>query len=174
MREIRKIKVKDCGENSQSLLTCSFSKIAEAYMTLSESFPPCNQMKVCKIPQVETLLEKNGHNLEFCNLTSLAQYQCMYNLAIGARLTDKKKECQKPCDAISYEVTPASVKQPQNIATLMFQFASNEVEVHEELFIYDASSIIASVGGLLGLFVGISFLDILWGIVQYLYTSVKV
>ena len=114
------------------------------------------------------------YSLELCNLTSLAPYQCNFRKAVSSRLTEKTETCPKPCSASSYEVSAASVKHPQNVSILTFQFASKEVEVHEELFIYDFSSIVASVGGLLGLFVGISLLDILWGVVEYVYTSVKV
>ena len=115
-------------------------------------------------------------NLDLCNLTSLAQYQCMYNKAVSSRNTERVKKCRNPCSTTSYQVSASSVKHPQSVSLLTFQFASTEVEIHEELFIYDFSSIIASVGGLLGLFVGISFLDnmdISLGIIGYIYTHIK-
>ena len=169
MRKIAKEKVKNCLQNSQdSLLTCSVSQIAEEFMVGNGS-KWCSQFDLCKIPQVETLLEKAGYDLDLCNLTSLAQYQCMYNKAVTSRLTERVKRCQNPCNTTSYEVSAASVKHSERTSFLTFQFASTEVEIHEELLIYDFSSIIASVGGLLGLFVGISFLDITLGIIEYIY-----
>ena len=173
MRKITKKKVKNCQQNSEeNLIMCSFSQIAEEFM-FGKTLKYCNQFELCKIPQVETLLEKNGYILDLCNFTSLAQYQCMYNKAVSSRNTERVKKCRNPCSTTSYQVSASSVKHPQSVSLLTFQFASTEVEIHEELFIYDFSSIIASVGGLLGLFVGISFLDISLGIIEYIYTHIK-
>ena len=122
----------------------------------------------------ETLIEKTGYTLDTCNVTTLALYQCMYNKAASARLTKLAKNCRNPCESITYEISASSIKHPQNISILSFQFISTDIEVHEELFIYDFSSIISSIGGLLGLFVGVSFLDIGLVLVENIYSRFKI
>ena len=125
MRKITKKKVKNCQQNSQeNLIMCSFSQIAEEFM-FGKTLKYCNQFELCKIPQVETLLEKNGYILDLCNFTSLAQYQCMYNKAVSSRNTERVKKCRNPCSTTSYQVSASSVKHPQSVSLLTFQFASD-------------------------------------------------
>ncbi len=55
--------------------------------------------------------------------------------------------------------------------SLSLEFSSMEVEVQEELLIFDFNAILSAVGGSLGLFLGFSFLDYLSYIFEVL--SVK-
>ena len=55
-------------------------------------------------------------------------------------------------------ITPTTVNET---TTLYLQFASNKIEVIEEVEAYPALSLVADVGGVLGLFIGFNFLMVL-------------
>ena len=86
-----------------------------------------------------------------------------YNKAISV-LPDLLDTCSKACKTFQYTGT---MKQFHNFINnsrdvqLSYWFNSeNEVEVFEEYQIYEITSVIGSIGGTLGLFVGFSFFDI--------------
>ena len=61
LQKVETLMVKNCNESTrESLLECSFTKIAEEFMLAPAAIPTCIEFGLCKIPQVETLLEKNG------------------------------------------------------------------------------------------------------------------
>ena len=174
LKKLKHSKVQNCQDSNESAISCTLSKVAEEFMQGPIFNPLCLNFTLCKIPQIETLLEQTGYNLDTCNITTLALYQCIYSKAAQAGLTKRAENCQNPCKSTSYEISTASIKHPQNITILSFQFISTDIEIHEELFIYNFSAIVSSIGGLLGLFVGVSFLDIGLVLVDYVYSRFKI
>ena len=47
-----------------------------------------------------------------------------------------------------------------------YSYISNEIQVQQEYFIYGIDELIGSVGGILGLFIGFSFVDFLLKIIN--------
>ena len=52
--------------------------------------------------------------------------------------------------------------------TWSYTFTSEFTDVYEEYLVYDTTGIIGSVGGTLGLFVGFSFRDVIFYLIDYL------
>ena len=68
------------------------------------------------------------------------------------------------------------VEVTDNKSLLMPYFQTNIVEVHKEEFAYPTISLVADVGGVLGLFVGFNFLMIwdwiFWGIKKFFTNNI--
>ena len=64
----------------------------------------------------------------------------------------------------------AEIGKKDNLSTLMPYFSSKSIEVLREEEVYSIGSLVADVGGVLGLFIGFNFLMfwdwIVWGIQQ--------
>ena len=75
----------------------------------------------------------------------------------------------RPCRKVRYEVdanlhpegTVAYHDEPKDEAFLFFFYSTTDVEHREEVPIYNLSALVSAVGGSLGLFLGVSFLDIM-------------
>jgi hypothetical protein len=77
-------------------------------------------------------------------------------------LKERFKKCPKPCSAISYDhsvLEMTMIKDSENEAT--FEFVNSDVTlIEKEVLLYDFSDMIGTVGGSLGVAVGISFFAI--------------
>ena len=96
---------------------------------------------------------------------------------IGAKIRQK---CQKSCKSTQYIATilnPIPLRYlPYNSNhsfALSYTFAKNELDVKQEYLIVDAITMIGSVGGTLGLFIGFSFVTCLSSIIETLKHFVK-
>ncbi len=99
------------------------------------------------------------------------KYQEIAYSCLESSLNLDKTICRQGCEAINYEGSPRTIlNEDENGSTsLTIEFASMDVEVREELLIFDFNAIVSAVGGSLGLFLGFSFydlyiwvLDIIW------------
>ncbi len=69
-----------------------------------------------------------------------------------------KKVCSISCIRTEYVGRLQFVSYPSHGSTIFWHLES-DVQVYEEYLIYDVNGMIGSIGGLLGLFLGFSFLD---------------
>ena len=74
-------------------------------------------------------------------------------------------ECSKACSTLQYrgenKVKGHGFSNNSRIIDLGYWFNNeNEVKVFQEYLLYEITSVIGSIGGTLGLFVGFSFLDL--------------
>ena len=114
----------------------------------------------CLPIEFSTIYRLAGNDITFPLCTE--QVVENYNKAISV-LPDLLDTCSKACKTFQYTGT---MKQFHNFINnsrdvqLSYWFNSeNEVEVFEEYQIYEITSVIGSIGGTLGLFVGFSFFD---------------
>ena len=70
-------------------------------------------------------------------------------------------ECKKPCKVRRYEFAPMITNEIENDEPSYFYISivSNEIIVQEEVLMFDSNSIIGTIGGSLGLFIGFSFMS---------------
>ncbi len=66
-------------------------------------------------------------------------------------------------------VIPKRASQDPEETMFYFKIVSPKIEVLKEYAVYDFSGILGSVGGSLGLFVGFSFLDCLFSVLDRAY-----
>ena len=75
-----------------------------------------------------------------------------------------KQFCKKSCKITNYKgfskPIMGYVNSRQSI-WIEYSFNSNEMQVQQEYFIYEIDELVGSVGGILGLFIGFSFVDFL-------------
>jgi hypothetical protein len=84
--------------------------------------------------------------------------------ALRPLLTFQIPNCTKPCRTTKYRLsqnTYGKAYSPQIDNFFYLAVASTDIIVEEEIRIFDANSIVASIGGSLGLFIGFSFLQCL-------------
>ena len=80
-----------------------------------------------------------------------------------------KISCKKSCKIINYNGISKPIMGYVNTRQLVwieYSFNSNEIQVHQEYFIYGIDELVGSVGGILGLFIGFSFVDFLLKIIN--------
>ena len=79
-------------------------------------------------------------------------------------------------DGINRDNTEVPVEITDNKSLLMPYFQTNFVEVQREEFAYPTISLVADVGGVLGLFIGFNFLMIwdliVWGIKKFFTNNI--
>jgi hypothetical protein len=68
--------------------------------------------------------------------------------------------CKPPCDQeeFQYQMNISPFKSPSNSELILF-YNSIQVEFGREVVLYDFNTIVAAVGGSMGLFLGFSFYD---------------
>ena len=89
----------------------------------------------------------------------ILHYEKTY-LRIGKRRKHELSEitgCQVPCQYMDYKIVDSMVDRPTSMSQIKMLFASDEITVETEEFVYDLVSFIAECGGALGLFLGFSF-----------------
>ena len=76
--------------------------------------------------------------------------------------SQKLGDCAKPCTSREFEIsTDRRIEPglPTGKSTLMMYFQDNQTTIETEYELFGVTSIVASVGGSLGLFLGVSCLD---------------
>ena len=77
--------------------------------------------------------------------------------------------CKKSCKITNYKGISKPIMGYVNSRQsiwIEYSYISNELQVQQEYFIYGIDELIGSVGGILGLFVGFSFVDFLLKIIN--------
>ena len=69
--------------------------------------------------------------------------------------------CKTPCKFLEYKVMGDALNDPTTVQQLSMWMVTTNVELKTEEFIYPFQSVVADVGGTLGLFLGVSFLSLL-------------
>ena len=73
------------------------------------------------------------------------------------------KECEKPCKIPNYNFSPLitnNIAKTENFDSYFYvSLISDKLIVKEHLRVFDTNTIIGTIGGALGLFVGFSFLS---------------
>ena len=70
--------------------------------------------------------------------------------------------CLKPCSYIEYQLAEEPMQfesKKKNVTEIFISFSRTTMTVEKEIDAYPAGSFVAEYGGLLGLFIGYSFLD---------------
>ena len=57
---------------------------------------------------------------------------------------------------------------PENDIEVFWNFPTNKIVVNQEYLVYDWFGMIGSIGGTLGMFLGFSFLDSIYSLINYL------
>ena len=76
------------------------------------------------------------------------------------------QECLKPCEEITYKDSIAKLAESMYLKegknTALFTVVMTNVQrVEKEVLVYDTNDMIGAIGGLLGLFLGFSFFDVI-------------
>ena len=105
-------------------------------------------------------------SFELKNCNKLENEVCNGGPIVWNELKERFKKCPKPCSVISYDHSVLEMKEMtmikdnENEAT--FEFVNSDVILLEkEVLIYDFSDMIGTVGGSLGVAVGISFFTVI-------------
>ena len=113
----------------------------------------------CMPVEFSTLYRLSGSKKSFTLCNEYNKYDLL-------KLSENLGKCLKACTTFQYSGTmiptfKGEITNNSRLVVLGYWFNYNdEVEVLEEYLIYEITSVIGSIGGTLGLFIGFSFLDI--------------
>ena len=90
------------------------------------------------------------------------QFEEIYKALVNtdAERIEKTTGCKKPCQYKEYKFVESSPKITPRPSVVMFWAASRKTQIEEEVLLYPFTSLVAELGGYLGLFLGFSFLAI--------------
>ena len=128
----------------------------------NKDFSPCPVK--CVPIQMRGFRHVNS-SFELKNCNKLDNEVCNGGPIVWNELMERFKKCKKPCSVTSYDHSVLEMKEMtmikdnENEAT--FEFVNSDVTlVEKEVLLYDFSDMIGTVGGSLGVAVGISFFAI--------------
>lgn len=152
--------------DSQALCKIHKKYLSKLLYQSQESIEGClrdgyNATRLCLIPQWLTIwnLNKFAH-MDQC--TTQDEYLCMLSLMNVQMENTLKNECLEPCKKIWLETFTKSIDLPKafsNWAFVYMYYQHDYTSEMREYLIFDFSSIVAAIGGSLGLFLGFSFLQ---------------
>ena len=127
-----------------------------------KDFSPC---PVKCIPMQMRGFRYVNSSSELKNCNKLDDEDCNGGPTVWNELRKRFKKCKKPCSVISYDHSALEMKEMtmirDNENEVTFEFENSEVSlVEKEVLLYDFSDMIGTVGGSLGVAVGISFFAI--------------
>ena len=130
-----------------------------AYECLAKHIASNSSSLIC-IPAVFQTLVKLAFNdsLELCEMGD-ENYNMVLKLL--ELFGTARKICPISCTRIEYVGRQNSMKYSYPGLTLFWHLESTNVQVYQEYLIYDEIGMIGSIGGLLGLFLGFSFLNVI-------------
>ncbi len=130
----------------------------DIFLTLSLLFfPPA----VCWVPQSLQLFEGIPRDMPACvteDATRCMTRHLYYNIVVKLDLPDVTR-CLPPCATTEYRVDSrrdASVLRKSHVSCFFLYYKTTTYKVFEEYLLYDTNTIIAAIGGSLGLFLGFS------------------
>ena len=90
-------------------------------------------------------------------------------------------ECMKPKKTINFKsnfhvIKGVRTKNQQNPATVVefvIMYKNNEVIVHEEILVYDTIGNVSQLGGVISLFIGISFFSLLCELLDFIRNNIS-
>ena len=119
-----------------------------------------------KIPFCKT--HDKNHNDQ--NLTG--EWRCAARRA-NSHFKNSVEKFKKSCNILKYHGTPDGIFKDKSINANEYEFSYNfasqkSVKVYKEYLVYDGIGMIGSIGGTVGMFVGLSFLDAITYLIKYL------
>lgn len=81
--------------------------------------------------------------------------------AVEESALEKASGCKTPCNFLEYKAMGDPLNDPTTVQQLSMWMVTTNVELKTEEFTYPFRSLVADVGGTLGLFLGVSFLSLL-------------
>ena len=166
--EVNKKFITDCDDGINDVFQNFAMKILEQDFNCSN---------ICNPLWLEPILNTINHDLEDC--INSADYYCMYSNAVVSQITPLAPATLKSCLIKTPKVKDAKTQREEfekknNISDfyLMIEMGSNR-EIHIEYLIYDTLSLIGTIGGTLGLFVGFSFYDFLAMIIHFVFKKTE-
>ena len=139
----------------------------------SNSKTPCRKESFYECFENRFLKNGIGKCINFCSPISLPNnkihlcmnlddMKCANEIFLKVFQNITRNECPRPCESIGYSVQNQWMGQAKNthLFRFVYEFLINEhLQVYEEYLIYDTISLVGSVGGTLGIFVGFSLKD---------------
>ena len=112
-------------------------------------------------------------NLPWCE-TQLER-ECVGRVMKQFWFESKKQKCPRPCSHVQYKSLGKSTEKATNDINRNFTFAFMFLSyaattVHQEYYIFDEIGMISSVGGTLGMFIGVSFNNVISAILDAVKT----
>ena len=174
-KEIRNLYIKNCDEGNQTV----FQNFAKSFIKNIQKY---NCTNVCVPIYLEPILRTIEHGMENCKNSK--DYYCMYEVALQ-EIAPLAPETLKSCEVKSPKIF--DIKNPNhnriNLEDLIRQIIkdienesieerkptehtfhlivemSGDIIINQEYLVYDTLSLIGTIGGTLGLFLGFSFYD---------------
>ena len=119
--------------------------------------------KHCFIPQMKNILVFIEDSSGWKECTTKEEYDCLKTFLLTTPSEEFKNVCPNPCTEISYNIAmKKSFKMNEDhigMATVILHYNSDYVMEMEEYLVLNLSGLIAAIGGNVGLFLGISFLQ---------------
>ncbi len=112
---------------------------------------------MCTIPQVLIFME----NSSVPPCTAQKDMECAheeYRRILEAHIDPQATGCPVPCKQVRYKASlrEDSSRYLGNLTSVSLYFKTSHVIAYEEYLLYDLNTIVAAVGGSLGLFLGFS------------------
>ena len=108
---------------------------------------------------------------KFPDCESIRDYVCMRS-EMNFIIVDVNEKCPKHCSTTQYAGKRTFVlhsnENTKYDVNWYYVFASKEIEVNQEYLLYEITDIISNVGGIIGLFIGFSFRDVIGWIIEYI------
>jgi hypothetical protein len=87
-----------------------------------------------------------------------------HNCNTKAKANNPQGKCIPPCDRSQYKAVIQETKSvlldyQNNTFAIQFNYQNNRITVHEEVLLFDFWTMVGTVGGSLGLFIGFSYFD---------------
>ena len=142
-----KVSMKDYG-------SCLFDNSLQIFLQRSDTSAKCKDIAPCSWPPYKLWTEE----LPICN--TFQALKCTESaIRRSVMRAEGRKVCPSPCQVTSYIISQRST--PTNNVTTRFYSYFDDIDVvfSRQHTLYDLNTIVAAVGGSLGLFLGFSFLQ---------------
>ena len=153
-------------------MTTKMSQTAYQYMTGTENFEKCLAELIVRHSTCKTKCYPFLFNfLPNSTLCNFEEYPCMYGMLVSR--WKYRYECLNDKKNVQYKASARpGTKLKGNETEFVFWLYFNKAtkDIKEEVFVVTTGSLIGSVGGSLGLFLGFSFFTYLSGIIERVFS----